>query len=165
MGKSSGGVRGVTAADIAAVTALDINNSLRLASSDDSILHRLQIAQTADKEMQRIMDYIDKNSLAYKILYGADPRRGFTNKQMWVITYELLKNKSFVKQVAAAKKRKAAERKAEAEFYRQNKDIIKANKRRLRQEKAARKKMTQAELREFYRTGKMPPNWQDILKR
>ena len=145
MGKSSGGVRGVTEADISAVTARDI--LISFSAIDAAASQRYKTSrheQIAGEEMQRIMGYLDKDSLAYRILKSADPRRGLSDKQQWVVAYQLMKNSSYVKQVAAAKKRKAAERRAEAEFYHQNKERIQENRRKARQKKEAARKQRKA---------------------
>ena len=111
MGKSSGGVRGVTAADISAVTVKDIRNSFSQIGAYANNFYRTSLSQQiSDNEVRRIMQYLDKDSLAYKIIRDFKLHRGLTEKQEWVIAYQLMKNKNYVREVAISKKRKEAER-------------------------------------------------------
>ena len=152
----------MTAADIEAVRVGDVFNSISAVNAAREARYEKSAGeQKADAEFARISRYLDKNSTAYKIVKDADSRKGLTEKQQWAIAYGLMKNKKYLQEIAVVKKEKAAER----DFYKQNKDIISANKKRLKQEKEARRKMTRTELTEFHRTGQMPPNWQEILKR
>lgn len=50
--------------------------------------------QLADYMIKEIMGYLPKDSLAWKILTGTSGR--YTEKQMWVIAYELQKNADYV---------------------------------------------------------------------
>ncbi len=49
--------------------------------------------QIADMYFKEVADYLPQDSLAHKILFGS---KTYTEKQLWVITYELMKNKDFV---------------------------------------------------------------------
>ena len=88
-----------------------------------------QNQQIADNEAKRIMGYLPKDSLAYKIVSSASK---FSDKQLWVIAYELVKNKDYQKdlaesieeserQAAYQKARKSAKRKAKSEQKKQAK--------------------------------------------
>lgn len=88
-----------------------------------------QNQQIADNEAKRIMGYLPKDSLAYKIVSSASK---FSDKQLWVIAYELIKNKDYQKdlaesieeserQAAYQKARKSAKRKAKSEQKKQAK--------------------------------------------
>lgn len=156
MGKSSGGVRGVTTADISAVSVGDIRNSFSaIGAAASSRYWDSQLEQIADRELQRISTFLDKDSLAYQIVRSADPSRGLTTKQEWVVAYQLMKNQTYVKQVAATKKRKAAEKAEASEYYRQNKERIKDSRRKARQEKETARKQraekTQRMIEQGYR--------------
>ncbi len=56
-----------------------------------------QNQQLADAEAKKIMSYLPKESLAYKIVSTANK---FSDKQLWVIAYELVKNKEYQKDLA-----------------------------------------------------------------
>lgn len=49
--------------------------------------------QIADMYFKEVADYLPQDSLAHKILFGS---KTYTEKQLWVIAYELMKNPSFV---------------------------------------------------------------------
>lgn len=51
-----------------------------------------QNQQLADAKADEIMGYLPKESLAYKIVSSSS---SFTDKQLWVIAYELIKNKKY----------------------------------------------------------------------
>lgn len=51
-----------------------------------------QNQQLADRKAKEIMDYLPKNSLAYKIISATNK---FSDKQLWVIAYELEKNNKY----------------------------------------------------------------------
>ena len=52
-----------------------------------------QNQQVADMQVRETMQYLPENSLAYKIII--DNRKSFTEKQLWVIAFELLKNEEY----------------------------------------------------------------------
>lgn len=64
--------------------------------------------QIADMYFKEVADYLPQDSLAHKILFSS---KTYTEKQLWVITYELIKNKDFV----AKMEERNAERAEEAE--------------------------------------------------
>lgn len=64
--------------------------------------------QIADMYFKEVADYLPQDSLARKILFGS---KTYTEKQLWVITYELMKNKDFVTKM----EERNAERAEEAE--------------------------------------------------
>lgn len=88
-----------------------------------------QNQQIADAKAKEIMGYLPKDSLAYKIVSSSSK---FSDKQLWVIAYELVKNKDYQKdlaesieeserQAAYQKARKSAKRKAKSEQKKQAK--------------------------------------------
>ena len=83
--------------------------------------------QIADAKAKEIMGYLPKDSLAYKIVSSESK---FSDKQLWVIAYELVKNEDYRKdlaesieeserQAAYQKARKSAKRKAKSEQKKQ----------------------------------------------
>jgi hypothetical protein len=50
--------------------------------------------QIADNAIKEISEYLPKESLAHKVLF--DVRGRYTEKQLWVISYELMKSADFV---------------------------------------------------------------------
>ena len=71
-----------------------------------------QSQQLSDNKRREIMGYLPKDSLAYKICISADK---FSEKQLWCIAYELIKNKEYQRDLAASIKeieRREAARKA-----------------------------------------------------
>lgn len=90
-----------------------------------------QNQQIADAKAKEIMGYLPKDSLAYKIVSSASK---FSDKQLWVIAYELIKNEDYQKdlsesieeskrQAAYQKARMAAKRKQKSEQKKQAKAI------------------------------------------
>lgn len=63
--------------------------------------HSIDIA--ADKR-HAIKKYLDKNTLAYKIIDEMPAKRNFTQKQLWVITFELCKNAEYCNSLTEAQK-------------------------------------------------------------
>lgn len=59
-----------------------------------------QNRQLADAKISEIMGYLPKDSLAYKIITSISTR--FSEKQLWVIAYELVKNKDYQRDLAAS---------------------------------------------------------------
>lgn len=71
-----------------------------------------QNQQIADAKAKEIMGYLPKDSLAYKIVSSASK---FSDKQLWVIAYELIKNEDYQKDLSESieeSKRQAAYQKA-----------------------------------------------------
>ena len=58
-----------------------------------------QNRQLADAKISEIMGYLPKDSLAYKIVSSATK---YSEKQLWVIAYELVKNKDYQRDLAAS---------------------------------------------------------------
>jgi hypothetical protein len=56
-----------------------------------------QNQQIADDKVREIMGFLPKDSLAYKIITSADK---FTDKQLWVISFELEKNDKYKKHLS-----------------------------------------------------------------
>lgn len=89
-----------------------------------------QNQQLADAKAKEIMGYLPKESLAYKIVSSANR---FSDKQLWVIAYELVKNKEYQKDLAESikeaeryatyqKARKSAKRAAKSSAKKQAKE-------------------------------------------
>ena len=66
-----------------------------ISSLGDFISESDRLVQEATKK--EVVANISENSLAYKIVTSSSK---FTDKQLWVIAYELLKNEDYVAQVA-----------------------------------------------------------------
>ena len=66
-----------------------------ISSLGDFISESDRLAQEATKK--EVIANISEDSLAYKIVTSSSK---FTDKQLWVIAYELLKNEDYVSQVA-----------------------------------------------------------------
>lgn len=71
--------------------------SLTISSLGDEIITESN-RQVADSQIKRIMNFLPKNSLAYKIL-AETTKDFFSDKQMWVISYELEKNAEYCEQL------------------------------------------------------------------
>lgn len=84
-------------------------NSVVVSSMGEVIteMHR----QVAQAHVNNLRGYLPENSLAFKILIGND-KDFYTEKQMWVIAYELEKNSEYCEQLG--KEIAERERKAEA---------------------------------------------------
>lgn len=115
---------------VGGVGVKDIFNDIRLLNPSQSTISSLgtfvssQNQQIADSERQRVMKYLPKDSLAYKIAFDADK---FTDKQLWVIAYELNKNKNFKEDLAGR-----------LEEYRRQEEFERARKRAKREAKRNR---------------------------
>lgn len=85
------------------VTPKDVYNDIRFINPSQSVVSSLgsvvtqQDKQLAESEKRRIVKFLPKDSLAYKILSERD---SFSDKQLWVIAYELVKNKDYQKHLA-----------------------------------------------------------------
>lgn len=66
-----------------------------ISSLGDFISESDRLAQEATRK--EVIANISENSLAYKIVTSSSK---FSDKQLWVIAYELLKNEDYVAQVA-----------------------------------------------------------------
>ena len=115
---------------VGGVGVKDIFNDIRLLNPSQSTISSLgtfvssQNQQIADSERQRVMKYLPKDSLAYKIAFDTDK---FTDKQLWVIAYELNKNKNFKEDLAGR-----------LEEYRRQEEFERARKRAKREAKRNR---------------------------
>lgn len=90
-----------------------------------------QNQQIADDKAKEIMGYLPKDSLAYKIVSSASK---FSDKQLWVIAYELVKNKDYQKYLAE----KIEERERQAAYQKARKSAkMKAKSEKIKQAKAA----------------------------
>ncbi len=108
------------------MTAKDIFNSLsslapqvQATSSVGTYVSNISL-QVAESELNRIKPYLPEDSLAFEILTKAFGH--YSEKQLWVIAYQLLKSESYVKDlesfkatVKAGEDRKKATRKARSE--------------------------------------------------
>ena len=96
------------------VTAKDVYNyigGLNPATHTSSSMGKYSSSmdnQIADMFFKEVSDYLPQDSLARKILFGS---KTYSEKQLWVIAYELMKNKEFV----AKMEERNAERAEEAE--------------------------------------------------
>lgn len=54
--------------------------------------------QTAEWAAQQLLGKVSKDSTAYKILFNGECGK-FSDKQMWCIAYELIKNEAYCKEV------------------------------------------------------------------
>lgn len=66
--------------------------------------------QMADKVFKEVADFIPDDTLAHKILFG---NKTYTDKQRWVIAYELMKSKDFVKMMDERNAKKTEEEERE----------------------------------------------------
>ncbi len=142
-------------ADVAPVKVGDVFEEISLINTTTNTVSSLgtyaseMSIQISGDEIRRLKNMVPENSVAFKILDGAEEnnlnlRRGysFSDKQKWAISYELLKNKDFVKNIgkkiykrnadAASKQHeqraKLAKNKAGSQSHL---DQIKANKKKL----------------------------------
>lgn len=114
-----------TAAPSVSITPKDVYNDIQglnpriqtISSMGNFVSNQSQ--QLAIFENQRIAKYLPKNSLAYKILISHDK---YTDKQLWVIAYELMKNDSYKKDLSLhlIELQKNEENKKRAVKYRAN---------------------------------------------
>lgn len=117
------------------ITVKDIFNYVRIinpaqhSSSSFGSYSTAMDNQIADGAIKEISDYLPEGTLARQILM--ETRGRYTDKQLWVISYELLKSESFVAFMEARK----AEREEE-EAYEKAKRAIKARKRKEKKERA-----------------------------
>lgn len=117
------------------ITVKDIFNYVRIinpAQHTSSSMGRYSTSldnQIADNAIKEISEYLPKESLAHKVLF--DVRGRYTEKQLWVISYELMKSADFV---AFMETRKAE--KEEEEAYEKAARAIKSRKRKEKAEKA-----------------------------
>ena len=98
--------------------------------------------QISDDKRSEIMDYLPKDSLAYKIILSN--QNEFSDKQLWVISYELMKNEDYLKNLSkrieeikrkieferikkSAKKERKKERKKEQEVNHKNNNLLQPN--------------------------------------
>lgn len=96
-----------------------INTSTNTISSLGTYASDMSI-RVSEGEIKRLKELVPENSIAYKILDGADEnnlnlRRGysFSDKQKWAIAYELQKNKSYTQKLGSeiARRKSIAESK------------------------------------------------------
>lgn len=90
--------------------------------------------QIEQREINRISKYLPENSLAKKIIdsnssHSIRAGYNFTDKQKWAISYELMKNKEFIrKEMIPYKQQKLAESKKANAKYEASRNKIKENK-------------------------------------
>lgn len=87
--------------------------------------------QIADMYFKEVVDYLPQDSLAHKILFGS---KTYTEKQLWVIAYELMKNSSFVAKMEERNKerneeveREKSQREGKREFAKVKREFAKMN--------------------------------------
>lgn len=101
-----------------------MNPSVSTVSSLGSFVSNMN-QQVADNIKNEVVSALtDENSLAYKI---ATTSERFSDKQLWVISYELLKNEEFAGKVAEFYARINAKAAAKAEASKQKLSANKAN--------------------------------------
>lgn len=111
------------------ITVKDIFNYVKIinpAQHTSSSMGRYSTSldnQIADNAIKEISEYLPKESLARKVLF--DVRGRYTEKQLWVISYELMKSADFV---AFMESRKAE--KEDEEAYEKATRAIKSRKRK-----------------------------------
>ena len=81
-----------------------------------------QSRNTADFVRRELIQIVSKESLAYKILISADHS---SEKQLWVIAYELVKNENFVIRINAIHEKEAQKIAASKAKLADNKDASK----------------------------------------
>ena len=76
-----------------------------------------QATQMAEMAQKEVLSNVSESSLAHKILMKTET---FTEKQLWTIAYELLKNDAYTTQLGA----EIAVREAKVEAKKANKNIV-----------------------------------------
>ena len=141
----------------------DLNPDVSTMSSMGNFVDPIN-KQIADSRYREILDYLPQTSLAYKIATKPNPNprnvnkeRGigkvkeyYTSKQLWVIAFELDKNKDFVALVE--------------EFYNKIESKENAKKQQSKQKLSANKEAAQPLLDEIKAAGKKLGDYYDFLK-
>lgn len=112
MGKSSGGVRGVTSAELGAVTVGNVYDYIGKTDLLGAVASRQYNWEVSGKqefefenERKEVMRSLKPDTLAYKIVKSANSRYGLSEKQRWAVAYGLMGSTEFKKKVAFDKKR------------------------------------------------------------
>ena len=104
-------------------TVKQIFNSIQDLNPNSSTVSSLgtfvteQARQMAEMAQKEVLSNVSESSLAHKILMKSET---FTEKQLWVIAYELLKNDAYATKLGA----EIAEREAKAEAKKANKNRV-----------------------------------------
>jgi len=81
------------------MNAKQIFNHIQMINPTTSVISSLgsyvsdSAQMVADRVMSKVIDAVSKDSLAYKIITSQNG--AFSEKQLWVITFECMKNKDF----------------------------------------------------------------------
>lgn len=104
-------------------TLKQIFNSIQGLNANSSTVSSLgtfvteQATQMAEMAQKEVLSNVSESSLAHKILMKSET---FTEKQLWVIAYELLKNDDYATKLGA----EIVEREAKAEAKKANKNRV-----------------------------------------
>ena len=117
-------------------TVKQIFNSIQGLNATSSTVSSLgtfvteQARNIAESFQREVLSNVSESSTAYKILIGSDT---YSEKQLWVIAYELLKNDAYTTQLGS----EIAEREAKVEAKKANKNKIYTTPKRVESVEAA----------------------------
>ena len=129
MAKTSGSTRNATKIKVNPVSVKEVFDEIQYLNPSVSTISSLgnYVSQSnqmvSDAVYKEVMQHIPKDSTAFKIMMGTQKK--YSDKQLWVIAYELQKNQKYTKKLG----QEIAKRKAEAAYKKQAiKNKLQANK-------------------------------------